>query len=172
MQQTLFQQWQGLAYSLAGRAWGGRQFALQAAGLDRDDLIQVAQLVLWRTAGRFDPSRGISFGTYFGVAFYRELGRLTGRKHRFGNLSELAEEWIAAPEIEHNRDSLDREQIDDVTARRLDTLPAREAEALHRHLEGETFAAIATDKQLSIEGIRHRYKRAVRHLRAGRKHAA
>jgi RNA polymerase sigma factor (sigma-70 family) len=172
MQRTLFQQWQGLAYSLAGRAWGGRQLAIQAAGLDRDDLIQVAQLVLWRTAGRFDPSRGISFGTYFGVAFFREIARLTSRKGRFGALPDIVAESLEAANVERNRDELDRNLLDDITAHRLETLPARESEILHRRLAGETLAAIALDEGHTVEAVRQRLGRAARHLRAGREHAA
>lgn len=67
---ALAEQWDRWACLLAVRCL--RRFRGRAS-LDLDDLCAAARLGLWKAALRFDPGRGVKFGTYAAYAIRAEL---------------------------------------------------------------------------------------------------
>ncbi len=163
----LFAKWERLAYLLALRHWRRRADLLQARGMELDDIRQIALLVLWDAADKYDPTRGISFGTYLGVAFWRNMLRIEARQFHFNELSDAATDSLASRADKYGCE-VGREQLDDVTARRLDALPRKQREALLRNCAGESQTKIARQLGVSKEAIRHRISKAIRAIRGGR----
>jgi RNA polymerase sigma factor (sigma-70 family) len=65
--EALLERHRGLVKAILRRQWGG--------DLAYADLLQEGMLGLWRAIMKYDPSRGVAFSTYAGVAIARHMWR-------------------------------------------------------------------------------------------------
>ncbi len=167
----LFDGWRRLALKMANRTWYSRRAEMIASGFELADVEQIALLALHRATGGFDASLGFSFGTYAGVFIRNDMLSLVKSLRRLSTLSDVAGEYIAADESDCGRSEIDREKLDDTTAKLLDSLPKADRAMLRRRVAGETFKRIGRRYGVSKQRVMQRCGRSLSKLRAGREFA-
>lgn len=113
------------------------------AGLEMNDLIQIASIGLVKAADRFDPEQGTPFGGYAWVLILGELMHYVRDAERMlrapRRLRDLAARWNAADLELH--ELLNREPSDEEVARYIGATPPEQLE-LHRYRHSETMVSM------------------------------
>jgi len=168
---ALYDQWERLAYMLAYRYWHLWSMKLKRVGYDEEDIIQLSLIALWKATGTWEAEAGATLGSYFGESFkwyvWNRINR--GKVLTHFDEPEISLARIPARDGDLNRDTIDRDKLDDVTAAAFDTLNPRQLEALYWRLSDEqSLREIAERRGVTRERIRQQSNTACRKLRAGR----
>jgi RNA polymerase sigma factor (sigma-70 family) len=112
--------------------------------MSRDELVQAAMIGLWRAYRRFDPGKGVEFGTF---AKHHVVGEIidtlrayVGRTGKYGRTKTGEDMDIASDGL--NASDIERIDVQDM----VDGIPfARLRAIMKRRLEGATLKTIGED---------------------------
>lgn len=151
---ALYDRYAGMLSSVLNRILRDTQAA--------EEILQDIFYQLWRTAGRFDPSRGSLPGWLVVIARNRAISRL--RRHNPAGGEEIAENTVMVP-VNLESAVAQRELLGRVTSA-LQTLPQEQRAVLElAYFEGMTHSEIARHTGDPLGTVKTRLRTAVETLK-------
>jgi RNA polymerase sigma-70 factor (ECF subfamily) len=138
-------------------------------GNSAEDVLQEVFLLVWRKAGQFDQSRGVSPITWLAaIARNRALDRLRGRAQGFAGLDAAAEMADARPLADAALEAAERSRRLEAC---LSALDARAREAIRSaFFGGETYQRLAAKAAMPLATMKSLIRRGLLQLKACMEH--
>jgi len=167
--EALLEEHQGLVNAILRRQWG--------ADLAYADLLQEGMLGLWRAIIKYDPSRGVAFSTYAGVAIARHMWRavdVAKRRTRWQTANDIPRGVYEESEVVKGQraieDALWWKHVRETLLKMVMDLPEpqREVMLVHYGLDGgpaRSMAALSRWYGVSHEAVRIWRNNALAQLR-------